>query len=104
MSAIFDNSLSGVRRRLMKSLKPVPVVADAADVVKGIREHAEIIRAMPPTPRAILTNHAVPFGRSFRQWDTNGVLWAWANPGEIAAIPRSGPRDVSLVGIPVYRS
>jgi hypothetical protein len=71
-----------------------------------MREWGERIKRLPPVPRAILTDQAVPFGRAYRQWDTNGDLWVYANPGEVADLPRriartTWPGDMPLFGIPV---
>lgn len=70
-----------------------------------IRAWNDKIKALPPIPRALLMNHAVPYGRLFRQWDTNGDLWIWINPGQIYDLPRSTLPTYStawpLSGIPV---
>lgn len=52
----------------------------------------------PRRVRGIRTSHAVPYGRVFRQWDTNGDLWAWVNRGEIEDLPR-GPQPHPAVGV-----
>lgn len=71
-----------------------------------IRLNTQISEA-PPVPRAILTNHAVPYGRAFRQWDTKGNLYVWVNPGVLHDLWRAGPPDptnfssIANFGIPV---
>lgn len=68
-----------------------------------IRAWNETIESLPPVPRAVLTNHAVPYGRTFRQWDANGDLWIWANADQFASLPRRRHHasDPPLFGIPV---
>lgn len=72
------------------------LVADAPTAIAGIRTH-----------------HAVPFGRHFKQYDTNGRLWLWVNRGEVEDLPHvqyhgfeviagAGILGPELMGVPVY--
>lgn len=73
---------------------------------------AEIIRTEPPgnAIHGIRASHKVPFGRVFRQWDTDGKLWCWCNRGEIADLPQGSRPNVfnanwttlDLSAIPIY--
>jgi hypothetical protein len=73
----------------------------------------EELRTRPPAVARIRASHRVPYGRSYRQWNTRGELEVWANRGELADLPRRrGPYGVNvlvtelvppgLIGIPVY--
>lgn len=57
-------------------------------------------------PTAILTHHSVPYGRTFRQWDTDGHLFVWVNQGEIADLEQRAWRGDGplFYGIPVVRA
>lgn len=79
------------------------------DLLADLRGWQAKIDALPPIPRGVITDHRVPYGRAFKQWDTNGDLWLWVNRGEIEDIPRARPHDAlfamlppSLTGIRVY--
>lgn len=63
--------------------------------------------ALRPCPRAIMAHHSVPYGRSYRQWDTEGRMLVWANQGEIADVRRYAVLDqfgTYSFGIPVYNA
>lgn len=69
---------------------PEPL-SDHFDLLADLWKAVETINTAPPLVRGIRAHHAVPYGRVFRQWDTNGQLWAWVNRGEIEDIPRAKP-------------
>lgn len=80
--------------------------SDSERAIAAIEKVADIIRAMPPTPRGIITHSAVPYGRAYRQWDTNGDMWMWANERDLDSLPRVAidPFSLHAFGIPVYWS
>jgi hypothetical protein len=62
------------------------------------------LNSLPPAPHSILTSHAVPYGRAYRQWDSKGRLLIWVNRGEVADLPRAAPGTLGgppIFGIPV---
>lgn len=118
MSAIFDNSPSGLRRQMIESAsREVRKAIDAGqmtmppvDLADATREAVQAFAKLPPPIAGIRTSHHVPYGRTFRQWDTRGRLWVWVNRGEVEDLPR-GPRPtpggVNVVAydfnaIPIY--
>lgn len=77
------------------------------DLVADLLAFQAELDTMPSPVRGIRAHHAVPFGSAFRQWDTNGELWVWANAGEIADLPVTPGHRLLTVGsvpfgIPVY--
>lgn len=61
-----------------------------------MRRWQKIIDAAPPPIHRIMASHAVPYGRAFKQWDTNGRLLVWANRGEIVDLPRASKPPAGL--------
>jgi hypothetical protein len=41
-------------------------------------------------PKCIVASHAVPYGRTYRQWNTCGELLLWANRGEVVDLRYQG--------------
>lgn len=80
------------------------------DILAMLSEWNEKIKTLPPMPTGIRMHHAVPWGRSFRQWDTKDRLWIWVNKGwllgEIKQIEAPPPEATILsphiTGIAVY--
>jgi hypothetical protein len=51
---------------------------------------AAMVRLRDVPPRTfIMAHHSVPYGRVYRQWDTQGHLLLWVNRGLIADLPRA---------------
>lgn len=93
------------------SERKVKALPDQSNLLADLQEWTAKINAMPPAPSGIRAHHSVPYGRLFRQWDTKGRLWVWANAGMIQDLPRQpyeakGSRVHSLdgpaFGIPIY--
>lgn len=80
-------------------------------LIDEMREIMAKVAALPPLPRAIWLNHAVPPGRTFRQWSSDGHLYVWASPSLLDELQhaKAGPPGwgeiltSSLTGIPVIR-
>jgi hypothetical protein len=77
-------------------------------MLDDLRRWSQVIAEAPPSPRAMLMHHSVPYGRLFRQWNTRGDLYVWVNPGVIHDLPRrkadhrvGDMLSASLSGIPV---
>lgn len=73
-----------------------------------IAETRRVRDGAPPVPFAIMCHNAVPHGRTFRQWDTRGRLFAWVNRGQMEAMPRvykdRKAWPIAAVGIPVVNA
>lgn len=94
------------------------VLLKAADhVAKYIPEpaiDAEAWEECEAIPLAgVRASHAIPYGRYFKQWDTNGRPWLWVNRGEVEDMPHASRDGVEviagagilgpeLIGVPVY--
>lgn len=76
---------------------------DAPTLDEIVRLARELEAAAPPSPSRVMASHAVPYGRCYRQWMTNGELWLWANRGELADLPRIERHGVTF-GIPVVNA
>lgn len=63
-------------------------------LAEEIARYEAALAKLPPPVAGILASHRVPYGRIFRQWDTKGRLWVWANRGEIEDLPH-GPRPTA---------
>lgn len=82
-----------------------------SDMLDDLRRMMREVEALPPRPSRVMAHHAVPYGRCYKQWMTNGELWLWANRGELADLPHKkwGPVELlvsdmvlpGLFGIPV---
>lgn len=64
-----------------------------------------------PTPvSAFMAHHAVPYGRTFRQWRTDGRLIVWVNRGQVEDLPRASGEPSVLTrgalynGIPIVNA
>lgn len=57
------------------------------------------LRDVPPRAY-VMAHHSVPYGRVYRQWDTDGHLLIWVNRGLVADLPRQkiGVHDYFLSG------
>lgn len=69
--------------------------------IEQLLEWQAKIDAAPPVPHAILAHHAVPYGAAYRQWDTRGRLYVWANRGQIADMPRVTKEPNPLAASPI---
>lgn len=67
----------------------------AFDFVAQFRRLQADLDALPPRPRAIYTNHSVPFGRVYRQWTSHGDLIIWVNRGEFEDMPRMKTEQIA---------
>lgn len=69
---------------------------------------AELIKGPSDAPAPvfrIVASHAVPFGRVFKQYRSDGRLLLWVNRGEVADMPRGNPASWALsYGIPVVNA
>jgi hypothetical protein len=70
----------------------------------------ELLKKLPPLPYRIMASHAVPWPKTYRQWDTRGRLLLWVNTGAIYDLPRKNAKNVMFydsflsiepIGIPV---
>lgn len=114
--SIFDSGPGAVRRGLRSILTAnvtnIGGTLTEADMVRAFQQMREQIDAGPPPIRCFRAHHSVPYGRTFRQWNTRGDLEVWVNRGEIADLPRRPAAGVDLAvstmappgvfGIPVY--
>lgn len=85
-------------------------------VLNDLRRFQRIVSETPKLPDALMAHHSVPYGRSYRQWRTDGRLIVWVNRGMVAEFTLRPPRlevDGSLslargyealVGIPVINA
>lgn len=79
------------------------------DFIDELRQVIEASRDAPPVAREIRASHAVPWGRTYRQWNVFGELLLWVNRGELAEIlaPAREYREIGLgfadglLGIPL---
>lgn len=74
--------------------------------LEAVRELSENLAANPPVT-AIYASHSVPWGKTFRQYLTDGRLIVWVNRGEVAEIPpaisfRDAGALIAMLGIPIY--
>lgn len=61
----------------------------------------------PPVPRGILATLKVPWGKSYRQWDTRGRLWIWMNRAELLdaigpRVKKQAPSMEVLMGVDIF--
>lgn len=76
-----------------------------AALAAEFRRMSRQISAAPPAVRGIRASLRVPYGKTFKQWDTRSELWVWVN--RAALYDAVGPRVSSATaanpfGIPVY--
>lgn len=82
------------------------------DFMADLQRAITMVENMPPSPHAIRMHHSVPVGRIFRQWDTRGRLFIWANPSVYDEMKHTkyGPIDIAawdilspaVIGVPVW--
>lgn len=110
-----DRALNRTIGRLLGPPKRPPHGATLGDPVEDLVALQARLADLPPAVARIMTSHAVPYGRAYRQWMTNGDLIVWANRGEIEALPRTkytgcdirvGDLSLppSIIGIPVVNA
>lgn len=92
-AAIYDTSPSGIARAIghdiTRNLRTPRRDVLAGDIAAELCLAAAELSNDPIPVSAILASHAVPYGKVFRQWFTDGKLRVWVNRGELEDLPRA---------------